>query len=54
MAARARAAVETDGRMILPILKNNETEAIWHLAELASLPVTKEWCTYTRVVGYVG
>ena len=30
VAARARAAVETDGRMILPILKqNNETEAIW-------------------------
>ena len=34
--ARARAAVEADGRMIRPILKqNNET---CHLAEFASLP----------------
>lgn len=53
VAARARAAVETDGRMILPILKqNNETEG--HLAEFASLPATIEWCTCTHAVGRAG
>ena len=53
VAARARAAVETDGRMILPILKpNNETEAIWR--NLRACRPRKEWCTYTCVVGSEG